>query len=59
MGRERNAQFVQQQAVAAWIDYLNQLRLNQLLEKLFSQDTNLESALAELQKNKKCDYFLN
>lgn len=52
MGRERNAQFVQQQAVAAWIDYLNQLRLNQLLEKLFSQDTNLESALAELQKTK-------
>jgi len=42
----------QEQALAAWIDYLNQLRLNELLAKLASQDINLEQALAELQKMK-------
>lgn len=40
----------QEQAVAAWIDHLNQLRLNELLKKLTSQDINLEQALAEIQK---------
>lgn len=42
----------QEQGVAAWTDYLNQLRLNELLAKLSSQDINLEQALAELQKMK-------
>ncbi len=42
----------QEQAVAAWIDYINQLRINELLTKLASQDINLENALAELQKFK-------
>lgn len=42
----------QEQGAAAWIDYLNQLRLNELLAKLTSQDMNLEQALAELQKMK-------
>ena len=42
----------QEQGVAAWIDYLNQLRLNELLAKLAAQDINLEQALAELQKMK-------
>ncbi len=27
------AKSTQEQAVAAWVDYLNQLRLNELLEK--------------------------
>ncbi len=42
----------QEQGIAAWIDYLNQLRLNELLAKLASQDINLERALTELQKMK-------
>ena len=46
------AKSTQEQGVAAWVDYLNQLRLNELLEKLASQDINLEQALAELQKLK-------
>ena len=46
------AKSTQEQGLAAWVDYLNQLRLNELLEKLASQDINLEQALAELQKLK-------
>lgn len=42
----------QEQAVAAWINYVNQLRINELLEKLTAQDSNLEQALSELQKAK-------
>lgn len=42
----------QEQGVAAWVDWLNQLRLNELIAKLTSQDINLEQALAELQKFK-------
>ena len=42
----------QEQGVAAWIDYLNQLRIQELLSKLAAQDMNLEQALAELQKMK-------
>jgi len=42
----------QEQASAAWIDYLNQLRLNELLTKLAAQDINLEKALVELQNLK-------
>lgn len=43
---------MQEQGFAAWVDYLNQLRLNELLAKLAAQDINLEQALAELQKMK-------
>ena len=42
----------QEQAVAAWIDSLNQLRINELLEKLKVQDINREAALNELQNIK-------
>lgn len=42
----------QEQGFAAWVDYLNQLRLNELLAKLTAQDINLEKTLAELQKMK-------
>ena len=42
----------QEQAVAAWIDWINQLRLNELMERLLAQDSNLTQALAELQKMK-------
>lgn len=40
----------QEQAVASWIDHLNQLRLNELIEKLAEQDINLEEAMSMLQK---------
>lgn len=42
----------QEQGLAAWADYLNQLRINELLAKLASQDMNRDLALAELQKAK-------
>lgn len=38
----------QEQAVAAWVNYLNQLRLDNLLRALNRQDVNLEDALASL-----------
>ena len=40
----------QEQAVASWIDHLNQLRLNELIEKLAQQDMNLDEAMGMLQK---------
>lgn len=46
------AKSTQEQGFAAWVDSLNQLRLNELLAKLTAQDVNLEQALAELQKMK-------
>ncbi|USI88401.1 hypothetical protein [Rhodococcus pyridinivorans] len=38
----------QEQAVAAWVNYLNQLRLDNLLSALHRQDRNLEDALASI-----------
>ena len=43
------ARSTQEQAVAAWIDHLNQLRVDELVTKLAAQDTNLESALQALE----------
>jgi hypothetical protein len=42
----------QEQAVASWIDHLNQLRIDELIANLTKQDINLEGALSELQKLK-------
>lgn len=42
----------QEQAVASWITYLNQVRLNELIEKLDQQDINLKEALKELEEIK-------
>lgn len=42
----------QEQAIASWIDRLNQIRLDELVAMLAAQDINLEGALAELQKLK-------
>ena len=52
MGGERIAKSAQEQAVAAWIDFRNVLRLQELAEKLANQDINLEAAMYELQKLK-------
>lgn len=38
----------QEQAVAAWVNYLNQLRLDNLLSALHRQERNLEDALASV-----------
>ncbi|GAB85934.1 hypothetical protein RVF83_07265 [Gordonia rubripertincta] len=40
----------QEQAVAAWVNYLNQLRLGNLLSTLNRQDVNLKDALATIDK---------
>lgn len=42
----------QEQAVASWIDQLNQIRLDELVTNLAAQDINLEGALTELQELK-------
>ncbi len=42
----------QEQAIASWIHQLNQIRLDELVRKLFAQDINLKEALQELQKLK-------
>lgn len=42
----------QEQAVAAWIDFRNVLRLQELAERLAKQDINFETAMAELRKLK-------
>lgn len=44
----RAVKSTQEQAVAAWITYLNQVRLDELIAKLDQQDINLEEALKEL-----------
>ncbi len=45
---ETLAKSSQEQAVAAWVNYLNQLRLDNLLRALNRQDVNLKDALASL-----------
>lgn len=42
----------QEQAVASWVSYLNQLRMNLFLENIFAEDMKLEQSLNELQKLK-------
>lgn len=42
----------QEQASAAWIDYLNQLRISNLIESLSKQDENLSAAVTELTQAK-------
>lgn len=52
MSGEKIAKSTQEQAVAAWIDFRNVLRLHELAEKLANQDINFEAAMTELQKLK-------
>lgn len=48
--RETIVKDVQQQATAAWIDYLKFERIKELAEALEKQDINFENAMKELQK---------
>ena len=50
MDAARIAKSTQEQAVAAWIGYLNQIRIDGLIETLRTQDKNLEAATEELAK---------
>ena len=50
---DRAIKSTQEQAVAAWITHLNQVRLDELIAKLNQQDINLEEALKELDEIKK------
>lgn len=52
MGIESTVKRSQEQAIASWVGYLNQLRLNELLVRLLQQDTNLENALSILNELK-------
>lgn len=52
MGGAKIAKSTQEQAVAAWIDFRNVLRLQELAEKLAKQDINFEAAMEELHKLK-------
>lgn len=47
-GAARAVKSTQEQAVASWITYLNQIRLDELIARLNQQDINLEEALKEL-----------
>lgn len=50
MDAKKIAKSGQEQAVAAWIGYLNQLRIDGLLEALRNQQTNLEAALESVDR---------
>lgn len=53
MNAESAIKGIQEQAVASWITYLNQMRINTLLESLSQQDSNLENALTVLEDLKR------
>ena len=48
MHGERIVKDTQEQAVASWINYINQMRINELLKGLSQQDINLDNALREI-----------
>lgn len=52
-GTNRAIKSTQEQAVASWVTYLNQVRLDELVKKLNQQDINLEDAMNELNEIKK------
>lgn len=52
MDGKKIAKSTQEQAVAAWINFRNVLRLQELAERLSKQEFNFEQAMAEMQKLK-------
>lgn len=42
----------QEQATAAWVGYINQVRVDTMMERLGQQNLNLEGALEELSELK-------
>ena len=53
MNVERTIKSGQEQAVAAWINHLNQVRLDELFEAWRQQDINLERAQDSLDEARK------
>ena len=45
---EKNIKYTQEQAVASWVQYLNTIRFENLMNNLNKQDTNLDEAIASL-----------
>lgn len=52
MNGERIVKSTQEQAVASWINYRNQMRIDELLKGLSQQDINLDNALKEMEELK-------
>lgn len=50
MAVEKMIKSNQEQAVASWVNYLNQLRLDRLVAFMQKQDINLQDAMADLDK---------
>lgn len=50
MAVEKMVRSNQEQAVASWVNYLNQLRLERLVEFMQNQDSNWQNAMDELDK---------
>lgn len=48
MDKERIVSSTQEQASSAWVGWLNQIRLNELFEKLSTQNGNLAEAMASM-----------
>lgn len=48
MGKTKTIKGGQEQAVASWINYLNQVRLNQMNEVLKQEQSNLNEAMATI-----------
>ena len=45
---KKNIKYTQEQAVAAWVQYLNTIRFENLINSLNEQDTNLDNAITNL-----------
>lgn len=45
---EKNIKYTQEQAVASWVQYLNTIKFENLMNNLNKQDTNLDEAVASL-----------
>ena len=48
MKAEKIVKSSQEQAVAAWVGLINQMRINDLIENLNRQDQNLDSAMESM-----------
>lgn len=53
MSAGKSVKSMQEQAVASWINYVNQQRINELLCELLQRDIHLDNALKELAELKK------
>ena len=45
---DKNIKYTQEQAVASWVQYLNTIRFENLINSLNEQDINLDNAITSL-----------